>query len=120
MTKKEIATTFLQLVSAGTVDEAFERFIRRDFKHHLLYFRGDRQSLLEAMKESAREFPDKTYEVIRALEDGDSVAVHGKVVLASKVYAVIHILRFEDDKIVESWEASQEELGDSPNEHGLF
>lgn len=120
MTKKEIATTFLQRVSAGIVDEAYERFVHRDFKHHLLYFRGDRQSLLEAMKENAREFPDKTYEVLHALEDGDCVAVHGKVVLAPKVYGVIHILRFEDNKIIESWEASQEELGDSPNEHGLF
>lgn len=120
MTKKEIATSFLRLASAGSADEAYERFVHKDFKHHLIYFRGDRQTLLEAMKENAREFPGKTYEVLRALEEGDLVAVHGKVVLAPKVYGVIHILRFEGQLIVESWEASQEELSDMPNEHGLF
>lgn len=120
MTKKEIAVTFLKHASAGNVDEAYERFVHKDFKHHLLYFRGDRQSLLDAMKENARDFPDKTYEVLRALEDGDLVAVHGKIVLAGKVYGVIHLLRFEGNMIIESWEASQEELSDAPNEHGLF
>jgi len=72
------------------------------------------------MEENARQFPDKTYEVLHALEDGDLVAVHGKVVLIPKVYGVIHIFRFKGDKIIESWEASQEELKDSPNENGLF
>jgi hypothetical protein len=33
---------------------------------------------------------------------------------------MIHIFRFEKDKIIESWEASQEVLEDPPNEHGLF
>jgi predicted SnoaL-like aldol condensation-catalyzing enzyme len=75
---------------------------------------------MEAMEENARQFPDKTYTVIHVIEDGDFVAVHGKVVLKPKVYGVIHIFRFEDNKIIESWEASQEELKHSPNENGLF
>jgi len=120
MTKKEIAATFLKLASAGNVHEAYSKYVHPDFKHHLVYFRGDRESLAKAMEENARQFPDKTYETLHALEDGDLVAVHGKVVLAPKVYGVIHIFRFNDDKIIESWEASQEELEDSPNENGLF
>jgi hypothetical protein len=48
------------------------------------------------------------------------VTVHGKVTLIPKIYGVIHIFRFEEDKIIESWEASQEALDDSPNENGLF
>jgi predicted ester cyclase len=47
--------------------------------------------------------------------------VHGKVALTpEQVFSVIHILRFEDDKIIESWEASQEVLKDSPNKNGAF
>jgi hypothetical protein len=42
------------------------------------------------------------------------------VELAPTVFGVIHIFRFEGDKIIESWEASQEELKDSPNANGLF
>lgn len=119
MTKKEIAIAFLKLASNGEVDEAFKH-VHSDFKHHLIFFKGDRESLARAMAENAREFPEKTYEVMRALEDDDLVAVHGKVILAPKVYGLIHILRFRGDKIIESWEASQEEMKDAPNENGLF
>jgi hypothetical protein len=33
---------------------------------------------------------------------------------------LIHIFRFEEDLIIESWEASQEAIADMPNEYGLF
>jgi predicted SnoaL-like aldol condensation-catalyzing enzyme len=58
---------------------------------------------------------------LRVLEDGDLVAVHGKVSLSpDSQWSVIHIFRFESDKIIESWEASQEALKDAPNENGIF
>jgi predicted SnoaL-like aldol condensation-catalyzing enzyme len=120
MSKKDRAVSFLELASAGKVREAFEKYIHPNFIHHLVFIKGDRVSFLKAMEDNAREFPDKTYETIHALEDSDLVAVHGKVMLTPKIYGVIHIFRFEGDKIIESWEASQEALDDSPNENGLF
>ena len=120
MTRKESATSFLQLASSGNVREAFEKYVHPDFIHHLVFFKGDRASFMAAVEENAQEFPNKTYETMHALEDGNLVAVHGKVTLAPKVFGVIHIFRFEGDKIIESWEASQEALEDSPNEYGLF
>ena len=55
------------------------------------------------------------------LQNGNLVAVHGKVRLSpDSQWSVIHIFRFEDGKIIESWEASQEALKDSPNENGVF
>jgi predicted SnoaL-like aldol condensation-catalyzing enzyme len=119
--KKDIATTFLRLASAGRVREAYEQFVHPQFRHHNAYFNGDRESLLKGMEENAREFPNKSYETLRSLEDRDLVAVHGKVRLApDSLWSVIHIFRFENDKIIESWEASQEVLKDSPNENGIF
>ena len=120
MRKKDMAISFLSLASSGEVAEAFERYIHPDFKHHNAFFRGDRESFMKAMKENANQFPDKTYETIHAIEDEELVAVHGKVKLATKVFGVIYIFRFKDDKIIESWEASQEELKVSQNENGLF
>jgi len=120
MNKKKIAASFLKLASSGKVREAFDKYIHSNFKHHLIFIKGDRESFLKAMEENARQFPDKTYETLHALEDGDLVAVHGKVELGPKVFGVIHIFRFKGDKIIESWEASQEELKESPNENGLF
>lgn len=121
MSKKDIAISFLRLASSGQVREAYEQFVHPEFRHHNAYFKGDRDSFLDAMEENAREFPNKTYETLRVLEDGDLVAVHGKVALSpDSQWSVIHIFRFADDKIIEEWEASQEVLKDSPNENGIF
>ena len=121
MNKKEVATSFLKLASSGKVREAYEKYVHSDFFHHNVYFKGDRESLLTGMEESAREFPNKRYEAIHALEDGELVAVHGRITLTpDMVFAVIHLFRFEDSKIIESWEASQKMLKDSTNENGLF
>lgn len=120
MSKKQIAISFLEEVSAGKVQEAFDKYIHLNFKHHLLFFKGDRESFKNAMEENHKQFPNKCYETIHALEDEDLVTVHGKVELGSNTYGVIHIFRFENDKIIESWEASQEDIKNSPNENGLF
>lgn len=121
MGRKEIATAFLEAAASGDVRQAYERHVHPRFRHHNVHFRGDPESLLAAIEENARQFPDKTYEVLRALEDGDLVAVHGRVTLsADSQWSVIHICRFDGDRIVEMWEASQEALADSPNENGLF
>jgi len=121
MKNKDIAISFLDLVSSGDVHKAFEKFIHPNFCHHNAYFKGDRESLLQAMEENAQKFPNKKYDTVRALEEGDLAAVHGKVKLsADSQWSVIHIFRFENNKIVELWEASQEVLENSPNEYGLF
>jgi predicted SnoaL-like aldol condensation-catalyzing enzyme len=122
MTKKETAAAFLRLASSGKVREAYEKCVHPEFRHHNPYFKGDRESLLLGMESSAREFPDKVFKPIRALEDGDFVVVHGKVQLTSKSpeIALIHIFRFEGDRIIEEWETAQEVPESSPNENGLF
>jgi len=120
MNTKEIAVTFLNLASSGQVREAYDRFVHPEFIHHNAYFKGGRESFLTAMEENAQTFPGKTYETLRILQDGDLVAVHGKVTFPESSWSVIHIFRFEKNMIMESWEASQEVLKDSPNENGLF
>ena len=121
MTKKEIAESFLKLTSSGNVQEAYRMHVHPQFRHHNAYFKGDRQSLLAGMERNSKQFPEKTYQTLRALEDGDLVAIHGRVVLApDSQWSVIHIFRFEGDLIIEEWEASQEAFQDSPNENGIF
>ncbi len=121
MSKKEIAESFLKLATSGKVREAFAWHVHSQFRHHHPYIKGDRESLLRGMEQNARQFPDKTYHPLRALEDGDLVAVHGRVVFSpDSQWSVIHIFRFEDNLIIEEWEASQEAFQDSPNENGIF
>jgi len=121
MNLKEIAVSFLKLASSGEVREAYDKYIHPKFVHHNAYFKGDRESLLKGMEENAQAFPDKSFEVLRVLQDGDLVVVHGRVTMSPEsCWSVIHIFRFEKNMIAELWEASQEVLKDSPNENGLF
>lgn len=121
MTKKQIAIQFLQMASSGKVKEAFEEYVHPDFIHHSAYFKGDRKTLMYEMKKNAKECPDKTYETLHTLEDGDLVTVHGKASnVFGKDWSVIHIFQFKNNKIIEEWEASQEDIKNSPNENGIF
>ncbi len=122
MTKRETVVSFLQLASSGKPREAFEKYVHPNFKHHNPFFIGDRDSLLTGMEESAKKFPNKSLKVVRTLEDGDLVAVHGRVRLAPDMgeIALIHIFRFEGNLIIEEWEASQQVPAESPNMNGVF
>jgi len=121
-TKKEIAQDFLQLSSKGDSRTAFELYVDQHFKHHNIYFKGDRETLMLAMEENARENPDKVLEIQRTLEDGDLVAVHSKVQMnkGGAEIALIHIFRFIDDKIVELWDFGQPVPPNPVNENGMF
>jgi predicted SnoaL-like aldol condensation-catalyzing enzyme len=118
----DAAVSFLRLVGAGKVREAYDRHVGASFRHHNAFFRGDRESLLKAMEENARKSPDKVVDVKRTLEDGDYVAVHTHIRQhpQDRGGAAVHIYRFENDRIAELWDVGQEIPADSPNEHGMF
>lgn len=50
------------------------------------------------------------------------MALHGRVRLKFEDLgtALVHIFRFEDDRIVELWDLGQPVPEDSPNENGMF
>lgn len=122
MKLQNIATEFLTLAANGEAEQAFAQFVAKDFIHHNPHFKGDRASLLQAMIDSSQSSPNKSFEVQRVLEDGDLVAVHSKIVLEQNntVLSVVHILRFQNQKIIEFWDVVQPVSLDSPNENGLF
>ncbi len=122
MTKKQIALDFIHLCAAGTAHVAFPRYAAPHFKHHNAWFPGDATTLMEAMDESARQNPDKVFDVQRVLEDGDLVAIHSRVRQnpGDPDYVVMHLFRFEGDLIAELWDFGQEVPKDCINENGMF
>ena len=119
---KQAAIEFLTMVSSGQVDEAYKRHVGDRFGHHNPYFRGDAESLRIGMQENATLNPDKRCEVKRAIQEGDTVVVHSRVRQNPKDrgFAVVHIFRFEGDRIVELWDIGQAEPEESVNENGMF
>lgn len=122
MTKKYIAQEFLKLAANGHSHEAFRLYVGKNFKHHNAYFKGDAQTLMLAMDESSRKNPYKTFKIHHALRDGDMVAVHSHVKQNSTDLgtAVVHLFKFESDKIIELWDLGQSIPKDIKNENGMF
>lgn len=122
MIKKEIAQHFLILCAKGESRQAFELYVANEFKHHNAFFKGDRESLMIAIEESAVSSPNKVFEIQRILEDGNLVAVHSKVQLEKEeiTLAIMHIMQFEGDKIVELWDFGQAVPETVVNENGMF
>jgi predicted SnoaL-like aldol condensation-catalyzing enzyme len=120
--KKSAATGFLTQVAAGEVRAAYERFIAPDFIHHNPYFKGDRASLMAGMEDAGRRNPAKTIEIMKVLEEGDTVMTFSRVRPKPDDLgvAVVHLFRFEGTKIAELWDLGQPISGDSINENGVF
>ncbi len=121
-TLKESAVHFLNLTASGQSREAFRLYASENFKHHNAYFKGDGETLMLAMEENAKQHPNKVFEVQRALEDGDMVAVHSKVVMDMFPLglAVMHIFRFHNGRIEELWDFGQAVPENMVNENGMF
>jgi predicted SnoaL-like aldol condensation-catalyzing enzyme len=121
-THTDIAMSFLELASSGQVDRAFGDHVTEGFQHHDPYVPRETESLSQAMKQNADEHPDKVFEVQRVLEDGDLVAVHSRVRLdpGGPDAAVVHIFRFENDRIAELWDVAAPVPDGSPNQNGAF
>ena len=119
---KDAATEFLTMVAAGNVREAYGKHVAANFRHHNPSFRGDAASLMAAMEENAAKNPDKSFEIKLALQEGDLVAVFSRVRQkpADPGGAVVHIFRFQGDRISEFWDIGQAVPEKSPNENGMF
>jgi len=122
MTQKQIAQDFLKLCARGQSRQAFELYVGQDFKHHNPYFKSDADALMTAMEEEAKRNPTKIFEVQRALEDGDLVAVHSHIRQNSNDLGagVVHIFRFQEGKIAELWDICQAVPTERINENGMF
>lgn len=120
--RKDAAVGFLSLVASGKVREAYERHVAAAFRHHNPHFRGDAASLQSAMEENAARSPGKILEVQRAIQEGDLVAVFSRIRQSpeDRGAAVVHIFRFEGDRIAELWDVGQPVPESSPNENGMF
>ena len=74
---KEAAMSFLKMAGMGQVEGVCPG------RRALLYpsqpvLQGDRQSLLKAMQEASKTSPNKSIEIKRVYEDGDTVVTHSR------------------------------------------
>lgn len=120
MSNKNSAVEFLKTCAMESPKTAFAKYVNSNFKHHNQYFKGDADSLMNAMIEADKSAPNRSFNVKQVFETDDRVAVYSQVVKDDMEIAVVHIMRFENGKISEMWDVGQVIEKDSPNENGLF
>ena len=126
--RKNIALQYFGLVSQGKFKEGL-RFFSSDCKTHNPFIAGNMDVLTDAMNaantEGSSKYPEAEFAVKNVLADGDLVAVHTQL-LSSKSkpgeggLRQVHLFRFEDNKIVEYWDITQQILPNMPNSIGAF
>jgi predicted SnoaL-like aldol condensation-catalyzing enzyme len=117
----DTAVSFLKNAATGNLDEAYS-LVSPNFRHHNPHFKGDAESLKAGMADAHKQFPNTKLDVQRAIAEDDLVAVHSRVQHSPDrpAIAVVHIFRFEADKIAELWDVGMEVPEDSPNQNGAF
>jgi predicted SnoaL-like aldol condensation-catalyzing enzyme len=120
--RKHAAVSFLRMIVAGQIREAYATYVDPAMRHHNAAFPGDAASLERAMEENHAHFPHKILDVKLVLEDGDLVAVYSHIRMTPdhRGFAIAHIFRFAGQRIIEMWDIGQPVPEESPNENGLF
>ncbi len=120
--RSDAAVEFLQLVIAGHIDEAYQKHVDMLGTHHNPFFPAGFPALQKAMADNHAQFPDKKLMVKHTLCDGDHVAVHSHLVPkpGDAGMVVVHLFRFQGDRIVEFWDCGQPIPDDCPNRDGAF
>ncbi len=121
-TLKDLAIGFLTQVVTGDVAGAFDRYVGNDFCHHNPHFHDDAVSLQAAMEEDELKNPGKTLDIHVAIQDGSYVAVHSRLRHADHglEIAVVHLFRFENQRIAELWDIVQVAPERIVNPNGMF
>ena len=119
---KSKAKAFLLSVSSSKVKEGYDLYVGDNFRHHNVYFKGDTDSLRMAMQENYEMYPDKKLEIKRIIREENIVVVHSlaKLKPGDAGITLIHIIRFENEKIVELWDLGQKIPSLAINENGPF
>lgn len=119
---KQIAVEFLNMVIAGQIDEAYQKFVDMTGKHHNVYFPAGFTVLRDAMKENHGLFPHKKFVIKQVIAEGETVATHSELTLDPEKpkMSVVHMFRFKNNKIVEMWDVGQQIPADMSNKDGAF
>jgi predicted SnoaL-like aldol condensation-catalyzing enzyme len=119
--RKTIALEFLRLAREGQRPAA-ERLLASGGRHHNPYFAAGMPALLDAIEAAAKASPRRTTDVKHVVAEGDYVVVHSHVRQdpAARGAAVVHLFRFDGDRIAELWDVGQPIPEDNANADGMF
>lgn len=121
MDHKARALDFLTAARQGN-RAAAETLVTDHARHHNPHFAAGMSALLDAMVAAAQAMPDREMQVQRIIAEGDYVVVHSRVRHrpGEPGVAVVHLFRFEGERIAELWDVGQPVPAEMKNADGMF
>ena len=106
---KENAIAFYQMSYEGKPREAVELYVGDEYIQHNPLVGNGPEPFIEYFDRMALEYPDKSIEFVRAIAEGDLVALHTHQTWpGGEEYVTMDFFRFDENgKIVEHWDAMQ-------------
>lgn len=119
---KANAIAYYQAAFDGAPRQAVEQYVGSAYIQHNPLVRDGKAGFIEYFERMAQEYPDKQVHFVRAVAEGDMVALHTHQIWPEeKEYVTMDFFRFDEDgKIVEHWDAIQEIPGHRANENTMY
>lgn len=110
LANKKNAISFYRTAYLGNPKEAVEKYVSDEYIQHNPLVGDGKAAFIEYFQRMHAEYPDKSIRFVRAVAEGDLVALHTHQIWpGDEEYVTMDFFRFDaNGKIVEHWDAVQE------------
>ncbi|WP_020536035.1 nuclear transport factor 2 family protein [Lewinella cohaerens] len=122
LTNKENAIAFYKMAYEGNPRKAVELYVGAEYIQHNPLVGNGPEPFISYFEKMQAEYPDKSIEFVRAISEGDLVALHTHQVWpGNDEYVTMDFFRFDTQgKIVEHWDAMQQIPDESLNGNTMY
>ncbi|MEM9777354.1 MAG: nuclear transport factor 2 family protein [Chloroflexota bacterium] len=119
---KQNAIAFYKTAYLGDPEKAVETYVGADYIQHNPVVGNGKQAFIDYFAEMERDYPNKSISFVRAIAEGDLVALHTHQVWPDgDEYVTMDFFRFDDNgKIVEHWDSIQEIPAETKNGNTMY
>lgn len=119
---KQNAIAFYKTAYEGEPGKAVELYIGNEYIQHNPFVGDGKEPFIAYFEKMAEAYPEKSIEFIRAIAEGDQVALHTHQTWPDGVeYVTMDFFRFDGNgKIVEHWDSIQEIPERSENGNTMY
>lgn len=116
------AIAFYRTAYLGDPAQAVESYVGAEYIQHNPLVGDGKQAFIDYFTEMADQYPDKEIEFVRAVAQGDLVALHTHQTWpGDEQYVTMDFFRFDEDgKIVEHWDAIQRVPEETRNGNPMY
>ena len=119
---KKNAIAFYRTAYLGEPSKAVEEYVGSEYIQHNPLVANGKRAFIGYFEEMGRDYPGKSIEFVRAIAEGDLVALHTcQTWPANEQYVTMDFFRFDDNgKIIEHWDSIQEGPDETKNGNSMY